>query len=84
MTAEAEESFEESKRCLAKTTLLVHSLENTKLFLKTDASNIAIGAIFEQFQDESYKPLGFFAKKLSESQQKYSTYDRELLAIYPV
>lgn len=29
-----------------------------------------------------HQPLGFFSKKLSPAQIKYSTYDRELLAIY--
>jgi cleavage and polyadenylation specificity factor subunit 1 len=29
-----------------------------------------------------WQPLAFFSKKLSPAQQKYSAYDRELLAIY--
>lgn len=39
-------------------------------------------AVLEQQQGGEYKPLGFFSKKLSETEQRYSTYDRELLAIY--
>jgi len=41
-----------------------------------------MGAVLEQYQKEGCKPLGFFSKKLSATQQRYSTYDRELLAIY--
>jgi len=41
-----------------------------------------MGAVLEQYQEESWKSLGFFSKKLSKTQQRYSTYDRELLAIY--
>jgi len=81
-TADAEEAFYESKRRLAETTLLAHPCENAKLLLRTDASNIAMGAVLEQYQKEGRKPLGFFSKKLSDTQQRYSTYDRELLAIY--
>lgn len=81
-TTEAEEAFEKSKRQLADTTLLAHPLENTSLVLKTDASNFAIDAVLEQRQDGQWKPLGFFSKKLSEAQCKYSTYDGELLAMF--
>jgi len=81
-TAETEEAFQESKRQLAEATLLAHPLENAKLIIKTDASSTAMGAVLEQYQAGNWKPLGFFSKKLSETQQRYSTYDRELLAIY--
>jgi len=81
-TPETENAFHESKKQLAETTLLAHPLENAKLLLKTDASNNAMGAVLEQYQTSEWKPLGFFSKKLSETQKRYSTYDRELLAIY--
>ncbi|CAB0028292.1 unnamed protein product [Trichogramma brassicae] len=32
--------------------------------------------------DDDWTPLGFFSQKLSPTQQRYSTYDRELLAIF--
>lgn len=81
-TAASEEAFQESKKRLAEATLLAHPIENAKLIMKTDASSTAMGAVLEQYQDGNWKPLGFFSKKLSDTQQKYSTYDRELLAIY--
>lgn len=81
-TQEAEEAFQASKNRLSENTLLVHPKENAKLILKTDASNVNVGAVLEQEQNGEHKPLGFFSKKLSETQQRYSTYDRELLAIY--
>lgn len=81
-TTETEEAFQESKKRLAEATLLAHPLENAKLIMKTDASSNAMGAVLEQYQAGNWKPLGFYSKKLSETQQKYSTYDRELLAIY--
>jgi cleavage and polyadenylation specificity factor subunit 1 len=41
-----------------------------------------MGAVLQQFVNEDWQPLAFFAKKLNPTQQKYSAYDRELLAIY--
>jgi hypothetical protein len=32
--------------------------------------------------DNAWQPLGFLSKKLNSAQQKYSLYDRELLAVY--
>jgi menaquinone-dependent protoporphyrinogen IX oxidase len=54
---------------------------NSKLYLTTDASNIAIGAVLEQKIDSKTSPLDFFSQKLKSEETKYSTYDRELLAV---
>lgn len=81
-TTTEEEAFRESKKRLANATLLAHPIENAKLIIKTDASSIAMGTVLEQYQSGEWKPLGFYSKKLSKTQQRYSTYDRELLAIY--
>ena len=52
------------------------------LFLVTDASNIAIGAVLEQGTDGHRRPLCFFSRKLNIPQQKYSTSDRKILAVH--
>ncbi|GBN25405.1 hypothetical protein AVEN_123056-1 [Araneus ventricosus] len=44
----------------------------------TDASDRAI----QQREGDSWKPLGLFSRKLSTAEQKYSAYDRELLAMF--
>jgi len=41
-----------------------------------------MGAILQQWVQDVWQPLAFFSRKLSPAQQKYSAYDRELLAIY--
>lgn len=41
-----------------------------------------MGATLEQFNNNRWKPLGFYSKKFSSAQQRYSTYDRELQAIF--
>lgn len=47
----------------------------------TDASNVGMGAVLEQHINGCWRPLAYFSKTLSDAQRKYSTYDRELLAI---
>ncbi|CAH1731650.1 unnamed protein product [Aphis gossypii] len=78
----AEESFRLCREALADTTRLVHPRSDAPLRLSTDASNIAVGAVLEQCVEGNWQPLGFFSRKLSGAQTRYSTYDRELLAAY--
>lgn len=81
-TTQAEESFEQCKLALQKAATLSHPLPNVPLSLMTDASNTCIGAVLQQKVHDTWKPLGYFSKALSPTEQKYSTYDRELLAVY--
>lgn len=82
-TAEAIEAFNMCKTKLAEVTMLTHPRVGAKLALTTDASDNAIGAVLEQKEtDGNWAPVAYFSKKLSSTQQNYSTYDRELLAIY--
>lgn len=79
---EALQAFEDSKRDITNAVLLSHPSTNAPLALMTDASNLCAGAVLQQKIEGRWKPLGFFSKKFSDAQQKYSTYDRELLSIY--
>ncbi|EFA07205.2 Retrovirus-related Pol polyprotein from transposon 297-like Protein [Tribolium castaneum] len=81
-TPESKAAFELCKHDLAQATLLVHPTTTDTISLTVDASDFAMRAVLEQNQGGSWKPLSFFSKKLTPAQQKYSTYDRELLAIY--
>lgn len=81
-TPESEKAFLECKTQLADASLLAHPFENASLSLQTDASETSMGAVLEQFCDGQWEPLGFYSKKLSPAETKYSTYDRELLAIF--
>ena len=48
----------------------------------TDASSSAVGAVLQQYIEHKWCPIAYFSKKLKPSERKYSTFDRELLAIY--
>ena len=63
-------------------TLLAHPCHGVPLSLTTDASDLVIGAVFQQHINNSWEPLAFFSKKLQCSETNYSTFDRELLALY--
>lgn len=80
----AVESFEAVKKALANAATLTHMSTdgNTPLFLTTDASQQAVGAVLQQLVDGEMKPVSFFSQKLQPAQTRYSTFSRELLAIY--
>lgn len=75
-------AFQQCKSQLVNATLLAHPSPDAPIVLAVDASSHAVGAAIHQIIDNQMQPLGFFSKKLTETQQKYSTYDRELLAAY--
>ena len=73
-------AFERAKKSLADSVRLCHPDPDADVTLTTDASDLAVGAVLAQ--GPLQKPLGFFSKKLSEPEKKYSTFDKELLAIF--
>jgi hypothetical protein len=81
-TSEFHKAFEECKASLSRATLLAHPEPTAQLALVTGASTSAIGAVLQQRVDNAWQPLALFSKKLNPAQQKYSAYDREMLAVY--
>lgn len=81
-TEKATAAFEHCKASLENAVTLSHPGEEGTLYLMCDASNACVGAVLQHKIEGVWKPLGYFSKRLSEAQKKYSTYDRELLAIY--
>ncbi|GBN62204.1 Transposon Ty3-G Gag-Pol polyprotein [Araneus ventricosus] len=79
---ETDASFDKIKKCLADATLLSHFSTDAKLALVTGCSDFAMGGVLNEITPKGPKPLGFFSKKLTPTQAKYSAYDRELLAAY--
>lgn len=77
-----DQAFQDCKSSLAEATLLVHPRSDADIALVSDASDIAIGSVIQQRVNGYWEPLGFFSRKLTSTQRKYSPYDRELLAIY--
>ena len=76
------EAFQATKAALARATILAHPQPNTPISITTDASDMAVGAVLQQEVDGKLVPLAFFSNKLRAPERKYSTFDRELLALY--
>ena len=76
------QAFTDTKEALAQAVLLSHPMHTAPTRLATDASDIAMGAVLEQYINSAWRPLAFFSKQLSTAESKYSTFDRELLAIH--
>jgi len=75
------QSFEDCKASLSRATILAHLDPSAALALFTDASDTAIGATLQQRVSDACQPLVFYSHKLSPTQQKYSPYDPERLAV---
>ena len=71
-----------AKEALADASLLAHPASSTATNIMTDASDVAVGAVLQQLQHNEWRPIAYFSRKLNTAQTKYSTFDRELLAIY--
>lgn len=81
-TEEAEFTFQKVKSALAEATLLSHPKPSASLTLVVDASSVAAGAALHQWVNGAWQPLSFFSHKFDLTQSRYSTFDRELLAMY--
>ena len=51
------------------------------IFVTTDASQYAIGAVLEQEDSKKRKPVAFASRTLNDAEQNYAAHERELLAV---
>jgi len=75
--AEHETAFNKIKEQMAQETMLTYPQFDQPFVVYTDASKKQIGGIVTQ----NRKPLGFFSRKLTETQRCYPVTEQELLAI---
>jgi hypothetical protein len=69
--------FDNVKAAIAKETVLAYPDFSKPFEIHTDASSTQLGAMIPQ----DNRPIAFFSRKLSKTQQKYSVTEIELLAI---
>uniref|UniRef100_A0A670K5Z9 Gypsy retrotransposon integrase-like protein 1 n=1 Tax=Podarcis muralis TaxID=64176 RepID=A0A670K5Z9_PODMU len=83
-TESAQQSFERLKKAFASEEQLLHVDLQKPMRLETDASDRAIGAVLLQpgRSQHTWRPCAAFSRKLNKSEQNYTVYDHELLAIY--
>ena len=75
-------AFTEIKDIFSTTTLLNHPKPNTSLWIATDISDIAAGAVLQQFVNDQWEPISYFSNALNIAETHYSNFDRKLLAVY--
>ena len=76
-TAEQQHAFEEMKRIISKEVLLSFPDYTKPFHLYTDSSDYQLGAVLMQ----ENKPIAFYSRKLTPTQQKYSVGEKEMLSI---
>ena len=81
-TDETSQAFTTVKQSLMQATLLVHPKPDALTNIMSDTSDNAVGIVLQQFINDQWCPVAFFSKKLKSAETKYSTFDRELLAVY--
>ena len=76
-------AFHELKQMLVTQPLFLHyPVEHTPLILTTDASNLGIGGILQQEVDGELHNLYYHSQLMTPCERKYSTIEKEALAIY--
>ena len=81
-SSDADAAFTKAKAALVAAVPLSHPAPGAVLSLAVDASDTHVGGVLQQLQGRAWQPLAFFSKKLSPTQVRYSTFDRELLAAF--
>ena len=81
-TPAAEDAFHRVKTALSQATRLAHPTPGAALSLQVDASDTGVGAVLQQHTNGGWSPLAFFSRTLKPPETRYSTFGRELLAVY--
>lgn len=75
------DAFEKCKQLLTNDPILQYPDFDKEFVLTTDASDVALGAVLSQGKVGSDKPVAYASRTLSETEARYSTIEKELLAI---
>ena len=80
--AGCEEAFQRLKNALCSQPILQMPDFRRGFIVQTDASDRGVGAVLSQMaEDGSDQPVGYFSRKLLTREEKYSTIEKECLAI---
>ena len=76
-----EDAFNKLKGILSSYPILRSPNFDKGFVLMTDASDIGVGAVLLQGEGDRIFPIAYFSKKLNDGQRKYSTVEKETLAL---
>ena len=77
-TDNCQNAFDALIKLVSEATELVYPTEHDQYVLTTDASSIAVGAVLSSQNG----PIGFYSQKFTKAELNYSTYDKELTAVF--
>ncbi len=81
-TEDCRRAFETIKKCLVSAPILVHPNTDKPFRLITDASAVGLGAVLVQLDEGgAEKVISYASRTLNETERRYSTPERELLAV---
>jgi hypothetical protein len=80
-THECETAFQKLKTAIASSRVLKLPDFSKDFHLHVDASGTAIGAVLSQYHQNVLLPIAFASRKLTSAETRYSTIDREALAL---
>jgi len=75
-------AFADSKDALSRAALLAFPCPGAEISVSTDALEVAVDSVLQQRAVGGWQPLAFFSRSLTPTEAWYSSFDRELLAIY--
>ena len=79
---EAEQTFRQLRNIFMSTSLLIHYDLLKRNRVKTDVFNFAVASIFsQQNENDNWRSMTFWSRKMILAEQNYKTYDQEFLII---
>ena len=81
-TTKCEEAYNNLKAELVKLPTLHPFYGKSELELFTDASQLAVAAVLMQIRDGNKLPVAYFSRMLRDAEKRYSTTEKELLAVH--
>ena len=80
-TSEQETAFRRLKKCLTEAPILGMPTSNGMFIVDTDASNVGVGAVLSQQQENSEVVLAYASRTMNKAERNYDTTRKELLAV---
>lgn len=80
-TEDCQKSFEDLKDCLCNSPVLQSPNFDLPFTVQTDASGLGLGAVLLQGEGEDRRPVQYISRKLFARETRYSTVEKECLAI---
>ena len=81
-TEECQQAFESLRNALSTRPVMRNPDFGREFILQTDASKYGVGAVLSQLDDQQHEhAIAYFSKKLLPREQRYSTVEKECLAV---